>query len=383
MGLGEQRALLVDDGDRLAREARPRAGRARSGPRPAPCPSGSAARTSCCSLTDDDRREPHDPRPFARRDLDRQRVEPADAAVERDGAEHGDPRDGLGHHLGALGGGGVVRLQPEAGLAGLQAAPRELDVCDPPRDEVRRDVDVVVDAAADELARALAGDRMLGVGGHRPSVVHGSDWRQSHRKSCGERSVRLAHEPQGAGHRRPLGGLRVGRSGGAVAKAVENGGTAEVIALSYGERGESGELWKQEGQTSRTSRASATTRLRPRRGRWARASAAWTWATTRCRSTPTALNEIADVIRAFAPDVLITHTDSRPVQPRPPGGLGRGRPRPRLSPPARASERLRHLAPPAALPVRAPPARAVQLHADDLRRHHVPSSSARRRRWPR
>ena len=41
----------------------------------------------------------------------------------------------------------------------------------------------------------------------------------------------------------------VWRAGGAVAKAVSLGGTAEVIALSYGERGESGELWKQEGQT--------------------------------------------------------------------------------------------------------------------------------------
>src|SRR4051794_41885702 len=41
----------------------------------------------------------------------------------------------------------------------------------------------------------------------------------------------------------------VWRSGGAVAKAVSLGGEAEVIALSYGERGESGELWKQDGQT--------------------------------------------------------------------------------------------------------------------------------------
>src|SRR5688500_11655121 len=41
----------------------------------------------------------------------------------------------------------------------------------------------------------------------------------------------------------------VWRAGGAVAKAVSLGGEAEVIALSYGERGESGELWKLEGQT--------------------------------------------------------------------------------------------------------------------------------------
>lgn len=41
----------------------------------------------------------------------------------------------------------------------------------------------------------------------------------------------------------------VWRSAGAVAKHVRRGGAARVVALSYGERGESGELWKQEGQT--------------------------------------------------------------------------------------------------------------------------------------
>ena len=41
----------------------------------------------------------------------------------------------------------------------------------------------------------------------------------------------------------------VWRAGGAVAMAVEQGGVAEVIALSYGERGESGELWKIRDQT--------------------------------------------------------------------------------------------------------------------------------------
>jgi 4-oxalomesaconate hydratase len=41
----------------------------------------------------------------------------------------------------------------------------------------------------------------------------------------------------------------VWRAGGAIAVATAAGGVAEVIALSYGERGESGELWKEEGQT--------------------------------------------------------------------------------------------------------------------------------------
>src|SRR5689334_17567651 len=41
----------------------------------------------------------------------------------------------------------------------------------------------------------------------------------------------------------------VWRAGGAVAVCTAAGGTARVVALSYGERGESGELWKEEGQT--------------------------------------------------------------------------------------------------------------------------------------
>ncbi len=41
----------------------------------------------------------------------------------------------------------------------------------------------------------------------------------------------------------------VWRAGGAIAVTTANGGAARVVALSYGERGESGELWKEPGQT--------------------------------------------------------------------------------------------------------------------------------------
>jgi 4-oxalomesaconate hydratase len=107
----------------------------------------------------------------------------------------------------------------------------------------------------------------------------------------------------------------VWRAGGAVAVAVENGGTAEVIALSYGERGESGELWKQEGQTvvnDKTVRHAV-----------AEAAAAALGASFRCldlgdyplQIDADALAAIADAIREFAPDVLITHTDRDPFNP--------------------------------------------------------------------
>jgi 4-oxalomesaconate hydratase len=107
----------------------------------------------------------------------------------------------------------------------------------------------------------------------------------------------------------------VWRAGGAVAVAVENGGTAEVIALSYGERGESGELWKQEGQTVEN--------VKKVRHAEAEAAAAALGASFRCldlgdyplQIDADALAQIADVIRAFAPDVLITHTGRDPFNP--------------------------------------------------------------------
>ena len=44
----------------------------------------------------------------------------------------------------------------------------------------------------------------------------------------------------------------VWRAGGAIAVTTTGGGSARVIALSYGERGESGELWREAARRSRT-----------------------------------------------------------------------------------------------------------------------------------
>jgi 4-oxalomesaconate hydratase len=107
----------------------------------------------------------------------------------------------------------------------------------------------------------------------------------------------------------------VWRAGGAIAKAVEQGGTAEVVALSYGERGESGELWKEEGQT--------VERVKKARHAEAEAAAKALGAEFRALDLgdyplivdPEGLARIADTIRAFAPDVLVTHTDTDPFNP--------------------------------------------------------------------
>ena len=107
----------------------------------------------------------------------------------------------------------------------------------------------------------------------------------------------------------------VWRAGGAVAICAAAGGEASVIALSYGERGESGELWKQEGQTLE--------RVKEIRGGEAERAAAALGARFDCLDLgdyplevdAAALETISDRIREFAPEVLITHTDTDPFNP--------------------------------------------------------------------
>ena len=107
----------------------------------------------------------------------------------------------------------------------------------------------------------------------------------------------------------------VWRAGGACAVTTTNGGEARVIALSYGERGESGELWKEEGQTIENVKT-------VRHGEAERAANAL-GASFECLDMgdyplnidPDRLNLISEKIREFGPDVLITHTDTDPFNP--------------------------------------------------------------------
>jgi 4-oxalomesaconate hydratase len=107
----------------------------------------------------------------------------------------------------------------------------------------------------------------------------------------------------------------VWRAGGAVAVCTAAGGTAEVVALSYGERGESGELWKDPDQTVEN--------VKQIRHREAERAAAHLGASFRCldfgdyplEPGRDELLAVADVIRESAPDVLVTHTDTDPFNP--------------------------------------------------------------------
>jgi 4-oxalomesaconate hydratase len=107
----------------------------------------------------------------------------------------------------------------------------------------------------------------------------------------------------------------VWRAGGAIAVTTARGGEARVLALSYGERGESGELWKEPGQT--------VERVKEIRHGEAERAAAALGATFECLDLGdypleidrAGLERIVDAIRVFRPDVLVTHTDRDPFNP--------------------------------------------------------------------
>jgi 4-oxalomesaconate hydratase len=107
----------------------------------------------------------------------------------------------------------------------------------------------------------------------------------------------------------------VWRAGGAIAVCTQAGGTAEVIALSYGERGESGELWKQEGQTIENVKQVRHGEAERAAGHLGATFRALDLGDYPLEIDKDALLKIADAIREFAPDVIVTHTDTDPFNP--------------------------------------------------------------------
>ena len=108
----------------------------------------------------------------------------------------------------------------------------------------------------------------------------------------------------------------VWRSAGTIAKCVESGGTALVIALSYGERGESGELWKE--NPNRTEED-----VKKIRHEQAMQAAAIVGAEFRCFDwgdypmivTDERTSQVTEVIRDFESHVILTHSEKDPFNP--------------------------------------------------------------------
>ena len=107
----------------------------------------------------------------------------------------------------------------------------------------------------------------------------------------------------------------VWRAAGAIATATANGGSATVVSLSFGERGESGELWKQEGQTLENVKA-------VRRAE-AESAAAILGAEIvfldrgdyPLEMDAAAVAELTDVLRDVGPDVVLGHARQDPFNP--------------------------------------------------------------------
>jgi len=111
----------------------------------------------------------------------------------------------------------------------------------------------------------------------------------------------------------------VWRASGALAACTAGGGTGRVIALSYGERGESGELWK-DSDPAHPQTVDNVKRVRHGEAQRAAAALGADFVAMDLGDYPLqidrdALIAIADQIREFAPDVLVTHTDADAFNP--------------------------------------------------------------------
>lgn len=107
----------------------------------------------------------------------------------------------------------------------------------------------------------------------------------------------------------------VWRAGGAVAHVTASGGEALVLALSYGERGESGELWRQPEQTVENVK-----RIRHEQAGQAASILGGDFRCLDLGDYPLVLNDdamtsLVTVFGEFAPDVVMTHTPKDPFNP--------------------------------------------------------------------
>jgi 4-oxalomesaconate hydratase len=107
----------------------------------------------------------------------------------------------------------------------------------------------------------------------------------------------------------------VWRAAGTIAVITSQGGSAEVIALSYGERGESGELWKEPNQTVEN--------VKRVRHQEAKTAAETVGANFRCldlgdyplKITDAAIEQLIGVLQDFQPNIVLTHNPVDPFNP--------------------------------------------------------------------
>ena len=107
----------------------------------------------------------------------------------------------------------------------------------------------------------------------------------------------------------------VWRAGGTIAVMTSVGGEALVIALSYGERGESGELWKEPNQNIENVK-----RIRHEEAAAAAQAVgasfqAFDLGDYTLTMTDAGMNRLIDVFRDWQPEIVLTHTPVDPFNP--------------------------------------------------------------------
>lgn len=107
----------------------------------------------------------------------------------------------------------------------------------------------------------------------------------------------------------------VWRAAGTIATITSQGGSAIVVALTYGERGESGELWKEPDQT--------VEKVKQIRHEEAKAAAEAVESEFRgldlgdypLNMTDAALEQLVGIFQDFKPNIVITHNPVDPFNP--------------------------------------------------------------------
>jgi 4-oxalomesaconate hydratase len=107
----------------------------------------------------------------------------------------------------------------------------------------------------------------------------------------------------------------VWRAAGAIATTTANGGTATVVSLSFGERGESGELWKEEGQTVDNVKAIRRAEAETAAGILGAEIVFLDRGDYPLELDGAAIEELTDVMRDLAPDVVLGHARQDPFNP--------------------------------------------------------------------
>jgi len=107
----------------------------------------------------------------------------------------------------------------------------------------------------------------------------------------------------------------VWRAAGAIASLVAGGGTAEIVALSYGERGESGELWKEDGQTEERVKKIRHAEAETAAGALGAGFRAFDLGDYPLVLDAAAVERLTDLIREVEPQVILTHASRDPFNP--------------------------------------------------------------------